>query len=60
MSGAKIAKKYENPIDNFIVHQLCEPVSDTLYKYKITPNIITIIGFIFAIFGLIGLYHYKI
>jgi phosphatidylglycerophosphate synthase len=60
MSGAKIAKKYENPIDNFIVHQLCEPVSETLYKYKITPNIITIIGFIFAIFGLIGLYHYKI
>ena len=34
MNGAKIAKKFENPIDNFIVHQLCEPVSETLYKHK--------------------------
>ena len=60
MSGAKIAKKYENPIDNFIVHELCEPVSETLHNNSITPNIITITGFIFAIFGFIGLYNYKI
>ena len=60
MNGAKIAKKFENPIDNFIVHQLCEPVSETLYKHKIYPNIITIIGFILAKFGFICLYYYKI
>tara|TARA_B110001469_G_C9419602_1_gene214095 strand:- start:36 stop:623 length:588 start_codon:yes stop_codon:yes gene_type:complete len=60
MTGAKIAKKYENPIDNFIVHHLCEPISDNLYYYNVTPNMITLLGFIISIIGAISLYNYKI
>jgi len=59
-TGEKINPKYENPIDNFIVLTLCEAVSNILYKYKITPNIITIVGVIFAIIGAYFLYKYNI
>ena len=59
-SGAKMEKKYENPIDNFFVHNLCEPVSDTLNKLNITPNIITTIGFISSLLGSYFLYNFNI
>ena len=32
---AKINPKYENPIDNFIVFELCEPISDYLYNESV-------------------------
>jgi phosphatidylglycerophosphate synthase len=57
---AKINPKYENPIDNFIVFDLCEPISDYLYNHKITPNIITTIGFISSLLSSYFLYQYKI
>ena len=57
---AKINPKYENPIDNFIVFELCEPISDYLYNQKITPNIITTIGFISSLLSSYFLYKYKI
>lgn len=57
---AKINPKYENPIDNFIVFELCEPISDYLYNQKITPNIITTIGFISSLLSSYFLYQYKI
>ena len=57
---AKINPKYENPIDNFIVFELCEPISDYLYNKKITPNMITTVGFISSLLGSYSLYNYKI
>ena len=57
-SGAKIEKKYENPIDNFFVHNLCEPVSHTLNKLNVTPNIITTLGFISSLLGSYFLYNF--
>lgn len=41
--GRKILERYENQIDNIII-DLCEPVSNLLIKFNITPNQITTVG----------------
>ena len=57
---AKINPVYENPFDNFIVFELCEPISDFLNYKKITPNIITTVGVTSSLIGAYFLYEYKI
>lgn len=57
---AKINPVYENPFDNFIVFELCEPISDFLNSKKITPNIVTTIGVISSLIGAYFLYEHKI
>lgn len=57
---AKINPVYENPIDNFIVFELCEPISNFLNSINITPNIITTFGVISSLIGAYFLYKYKI
>ena len=57
---AKIDPKYENPIDNFIVFKICEPLSDDLHRRNITPNMITTVGFASSLLGSYYLYNYKI
>jgi phosphatidylglycerophosphate synthase len=56
---AKMLEKYENPINSFTINYICEPISDYIYKYKITPNMITTIGFISALVGSYYLYNYN-
>jgi phosphatidylglycerophosphate synthase len=58
--GHKIEKQYENPIDNFILDYICEPLSDKFHKWQMNPNSITIIGFLFSLISFWFLYNYKI
>jgi phosphatidylglycerophosphate synthase len=54
MKGRKIDRKYENPIDNVLI-DICEFISPVMYKYKISPNMITTIG---VFFNILSLYVY--
>jgi phosphatidylglycerophosphate synthase len=58
--GNKIDRKFENPIDNFILDYICEPLSIICYSNNITPNTITLIGVINALVSYWFLYNYKI
>jgi phosphatidylglycerophosphate synthase len=57
---AKINPIYENPVDNFIVFELCDPISDFLNSKNIKPNMVTTIGLISSLFGAYFLYEKKI
>ena len=57
---AKINPIYENPVDNFIVFELCEPISDFLNNINISPNMITTIGVFSSLLGAYFLYTKKI
>lgn len=57
---AKINPTYENPIDNFIVFELCSPISEYLHNKNITPNIITTVGLFSSLTSAYFLYNYKI
>lgn len=59
-NGHKLKKEYENPIDNFILDYICEPISTKLRRWQTNPNSITIIGFLFSMLGCWFLYNHKI
>jgi phosphatidylglycerophosphate synthase len=59
-TGHKLKKEYENPIDNFILDYICEPISTKLRRWQTNPNSITIIGFLFSMLGCWFLYNHKI
>lgn len=53
----KIPYDLENPIDNIILQYGVEPIQSFLYKLRITPNTITVIG---LFFGLMSSYYFNI
>ena len=57
---AKINPLYENPIDNFIVFEFCEPVSNFLNTMNVSPNMITTIGVLSSLLCAYFLYTKKI
>ena len=59
-TGHKLKKEYENPIDNFILDYICEPISAKLRRWQTNPNSITLIGFLFSMLGCWFLYNHKI
>ncbi len=50
---------YENPIDRLFYYSI-EYISDTVFNLNITPNIITLVGFILALISAYFLYEKKI
>ena len=58
--GYKLEKDYENPIDNFILDYICEPISGKLHSLQMNPNSITIIGFLGSLISCWFLYNFKI
>jgi phosphatidylglycerophosphate synthase len=63
MTGRKIEREVENPIDDAIIHNICEPVSNILRSKseKITPNMITSVGMIIGLMCIYFIYqgYYK-
>lgn len=43
----KLPYELDNPIDNFMVSNCTDNIMESLYKYNITPNMITTVGNIF-------------
>jgi len=54
--GRKIPAYYENPIDNIII-DLCGYISPLLYKYRVTPNMITTASLLCCLISLYELYQ---
>jgi phosphatidylglycerophosphate synthase len=54
----KLSVKYENPIDN-IIYLFVEPLAPYMYKWNITPNMITTLGNISWVYGLYLLYNHE-
>lgn len=53
----KLEDDIDSPIDNLIIHAICEPLSTFLRgNTKITPNIITCIGIVFGIISMVCIY----
>jgi len=57
---AKIDPSFESPLDNFIVYNICEPISESIYKFNITPNMITTLSFACSLISIYFLYNYNI
>ena len=56
--GRKIKSENDNPIDN-IIYKIVTSIAPWLIKNNVTPNTITILGFILAMSGLFNLYHFN-
>lgn len=50
---------YENPVDKLLYHSI-EYISDTIYNFKITPNMITFLGLITGLLSAYYLYEKQI
>jgi len=57
---SKLNPIYENPIDNFIVFNICSPISSFIHSSGITPNMITTVSFLSGLTSLYFLYNYDI
>lgn len=58
MHGRKIAKKFENPIDNIII-DFCEYIGPVFKSLNFTPNMLTTISLIIALIGNYNIYIGK-
>jgi phosphatidylglycerophosphate synthase len=58
MDGRKVPIHLENPIDDLIIKEFCEPVSNILRSIspKITPNMITSVGMVIGLCTIYALY----
>ena len=52
-SSRKLPKKLDNPIDNFILDYIVDPINPLFYKIGMTPNKLTGVS---GIFGLLSVY----
>lgn len=58
MSGRKIDRNLENPIDNIII-DLCEALNPLWKKLEFTPNTLTFFSLVLGVYGLYIIYTKK-